>query len=82
MSAATATRAWKRPALISNPRWRWAIWIGAGVYLAFAFGTLEINWGRLPRASPRAAVPRVLFPAGFRLALRIPSSTAFWKACG
>ncbi len=53
MSATSATRTWKRPALISNPKWRWAIWIGAGVYLAFAFGTLEINWARLQEGLPR-----------------------------
>ncbi len=40
-------RRWRPPALIPSPRLRWAIALGFGLYLAFALGTLEINWLRV-----------------------------------
>ena len=41
------------PLIIRDPRLRWAVWVGAAVYLAFALGTLEINWGRVAEGVPR-----------------------------
>ena len=46
-------RRWKKPPLIKKPLLRWALWLGAGIYLAVAFGTLDINWDRLAEGVPR-----------------------------
>lgn len=48
-----AGRAWKRPPLISSPLLRWCLWIGAAVYLAAAFGTMDINWNRVAQGWER-----------------------------
>ncbi|MGB8437632.1 MAG: phosphonate ABC transporter, permease protein PhnE [Burkholderiales bacterium] len=53
MSAASAT-AWRRPPLIANRTLYWALIIGAVVYLALAFGSLEVNWKRVAEGVPRA----------------------------
>jgi phosphonate transport system permease protein len=53
MSKITEHRTWKRPPFITNPKLRWALWLGAAVYLALAFGTLEINWSRVVDGLPR-----------------------------
>ncbi len=47
------SRQWRRPPFIQNERIRWALWLGAAIYLAFAFGTLEVNWGRVVEGIPR-----------------------------
>ena len=47
-------RHWKRPSLISNPWLRWGLILGGLVYLALAFGTMEVNWGRVSAGLPRA----------------------------
>jgi phosphonate transport system permease protein len=52
-STATASRTWKKPPLIKSPRLRWALWLAAGIYLALAFGTMEVNWGRVAEGIPR-----------------------------
>jgi phosphonate transport system permease protein len=52
-STATATRTWKKPPLIKSDRLRWALWLGAGIYLVLAFGTMEVNWGRVAEGIPR-----------------------------
>ena len=49
----TAVRTWKKPPLIKSPRLRWALGLGAAIYLALAFGTMEINWGRVAEGIPR-----------------------------
>lgn len=54
-------RRWKKPPLIKNRLLRWCLWLGAGIYLAVAFGTLDINWGRVTEGMPRGAG----FIAGF-----------------
>ncbi len=33
--------------MIRDARWRYAIWIGAAVYLVLAAGTVEVNWPRV-----------------------------------
>lgn len=50
----SAARTWKKPPFIEDPRLRWGLWIGALIYLVFAFGTMEINWGRVSEGVPRA----------------------------
>ena len=48
MTAATFdARRWRPPPLIQNPRLRWALGLGAAVYLAVAIGSLEVNWLRV-----------------------------------
>ena len=46
-------RTWKKPPFISNRLLRWCLWFGAAIYLALAFGTMEINWGRVAEGLPR-----------------------------
>lgn len=45
---------WRPQPLIKNRMLRWAIGLGIGIYLAFAFGTLEIDWERVAAGWPRA----------------------------
>ena len=52
-TAATDRRTWKKPPMIKSARLRWALWLGVGIYLALAFGTMEINWGRVAEGIPR-----------------------------
>lgn len=52
-SLPSSPRTWRKPPFITNPRTRWLIGIGFAVYLALAFGTLEINWGRVLDGLPR-----------------------------
>jgi phosphonate transport system permease protein len=51
--AITSTRYWKPIPLISNPRLRWGLWLGAGIYLALALGSMDINWSRVLAGLPR-----------------------------
>jgi len=46
-STDTAGRRWSKPPFISNPRLRWALGLGAALYLATAFGTVDVNWSRV-----------------------------------
>ncbi len=48
-------RRWKKPPLVASPLLRWCLWLGAGIYLAAAFGTMEVNWGRVIEGIPRGA---------------------------
>ena len=57
----TAPRRWKRPPLIKNPRLRWALGLGAAIYLAVAVGTLEINWSRIYEGLDRGLVFVIAF---------------------
>lgn len=40
-------RRWRPPPLIKNPRLRWALVLGAALYLTFGIGSLEVNWLRV-----------------------------------
>ena len=51
--AATTRRRWKKPPLIKSPLLRWSLGIGAAIYLAIAFGTMEVNWIRVAEGLPR-----------------------------
>lgn len=49
------SRRWKKPPFIKRPMVRWLLWLGAGIYLALALGTLEVNWSRVADGIPRGA---------------------------
>lgn len=40
-------RRWRRPPLIADPRLRWALIIGALIYLVLGLGSLEVSWTRV-----------------------------------
>jgi phosphonate transport system permease protein len=48
-------RRWSPPPLIANPALRAAIYIGLGLYLVIAFGTIDVNWTRMTEGVARAA---------------------------
>jgi len=65
-SAPATRRTWSKPPFIKDARLRWAIGLGAAVYLALAFGTLEINWLRVAEGLPRATdFVAAFFPPDF-----------------
>ncbi len=47
VAQARLSRRWKRPPLIKSARLRWALGIGAAIYLAAAFGSIEVKWLRV-----------------------------------
>ncbi len=49
------TRQWKKPPFVKNNLLRWSLWLGFGIYLAIAFGTLDVNWDRVADGIPRGA---------------------------
>jgi len=53
LSVVAARRRWKRPPFIHNPLLRWGLWLGLGIYLALAFGTMEIDWNRVTEGAMR-----------------------------
>ena len=53
--AAATSRRWKKPPLIKSAWLRWALGLGAAVYLALALGTTEVNWTRVWEGLPRGA---------------------------
>jgi phosphonate transport system permease protein len=47
-AASDPGRRWRRPpVLITDARWRWAIIIGALIYLILAISSIEVNWARV-----------------------------------
>lgn len=52
---------WRPPPLIPSPWWRWALYLGTLAYLVLAFGSIDVDIGRVIRGMDRV---RVLF-AGF-----------------
>jgi phosphonate transport system permease protein len=46
---------WRPPPLIRSARLRWMLALGIAIYLAAAFGTMDINWMRVAEGWPRAA---------------------------
>ncbi len=57
---------WKRPPLIKNPTLRWSLFLGAGLYLAAAMGTMEVNWARVAEGLPRGErFLEAFFPPNF-----------------
>ena len=64
--AETMPRRWRRPPLIKDPRLRWALAIGAALYLAAAFGSVDVNWTRVYEGLPRGeAFIMAFFPPDF-----------------
>jgi len=53
LSEVAARRHWKRPPFIQNPLLRWGLWLVLAVYLALAFGTMEIDWSRVAEGVTR-----------------------------
>ncbi|MBL4787108.1 MAG: phosphonate ABC transporter, permease protein PhnE [Cohaesibacteraceae bacterium] len=47
MTQAGTSRKWKKPPFIKRPLLRWGLGICALVYLAFAVGSIEVNWSRV-----------------------------------
>ena len=37
---------WRKPPFIKNPLLRWGIIIASAIYLALAFGTMDVDWER------------------------------------
>src|ERR1700751_1296821 len=50
-----AHRQWKKAPLIERAWLRWALGLGAVVYLALAVGTTDVNWTRAWEGLPRGA---------------------------
>ena len=46
-SSATISKHWSKPPLIKNRLIRWLVWTGIPLYLILAFGSMDINWGRV-----------------------------------
>lgn len=44
---------WKKPPFIKSPLLRWSIIIGSTIYLALAFGTMDVDWERAAEGIPR-----------------------------
>jgi len=53
--ASIAARHWKKPPLIERAWLRWALGLGALVYLGLALGTTDVNWTRVWEGLPRGA---------------------------
>jgi phosphonate transport system permease protein len=49
----TYSTVWRKPPFIRSPLLRWSIYIGAAIYLALAFGTMDVNWTRAAEGLPR-----------------------------
>lgn len=50
---APAHRIWTKPPFIRSSMLRWGLIVGGAAYLAVAFGTMDINWGRVADGFPR-----------------------------
>src|ERR1700730_6025160 len=50
-----APRHWKKSPLVERAWLRWALTLGAVVYLALALGTIDVNWARVWDGLPRGA---------------------------
>lgn len=53
MNQLAGKRTWKRPPFIQNPLLRRGLWFGLAIYLALAFGTMEVDWGRVAEGVTR-----------------------------
>ena len=49
----STSRTWRRPPLVRSPLLRWCLVIGTAIYLALAFGTMDINWSRVAEGATR-----------------------------
>ena len=46
---------WRKPPFISNGALRWAIYLGALLYVVVAIGAIDVNWVRLSEGVARGA---------------------------
>jgi len=53
MTTTALSRTWKKPPFIKSPLVRWTLWLLAGIYVALAFGTMDVDWGRVAEGVPR-----------------------------
>ncbi len=51
--AANYPSTWKKPPFIKSSLLRWLMWVGVAAYLAVAFGTMDVDWGRVAEGLPR-----------------------------
>ena len=49
-----APREWQTIKLIENPALRYGLMAAIGMYFLWAFGSLEVDWGRIAKGIPRA----------------------------
>ncbi|MGI9317039.1 MAG: phosphonate ABC transporter, permease protein PhnE [bacterium] len=49
----SVSRTWKKPPFIKSSLWRWGLVLGVAVYLALAFGTMDVNWTRVAEGATR-----------------------------
>lgn len=72
MSAAAEPRRWRRkPTLIRDARLRYALYLGAVVYLVLAIGSIDANWARIAEGLERGR----RFVEGFL----VPDFSSRWK---
>ena len=55
MISTTAARRWTKPPMIGRSWLRWALGVGALVYLVLALGMTDVNWTRVWEGLPRGA---------------------------
>jgi len=66
MSVAAVPRIWRKPPLIKSAWLRWALIVGAVIYLALVIQTTPVNWIRVWEGLPRgAAFVGAFFPPDF-----------------
>jgi phosphonate transport system permease protein len=67
MSTAVAAQLrWRKPPLIKRAWLRWMLAVGAALYFALAFGTIDVNWSRVWEGLPRGAqFVNAFFPPDF-----------------
>ncbi len=46
-AALAPARRWRKPPAIKNPLLRWGLMLLLAIYLAAAFGTIDVNWSRV-----------------------------------
>jgi phosphonate transport system permease protein len=64
--AVPAPRRWRKPPLIKRAWLRWTLGLGAAIYFALAFGTIDVNWTRVWAGLPRGAqFVTAFFPPDF-----------------
>lgn len=64
-------RRWRPPPFFKSPRLRWALGIGAALYISAALGTMEVNWARISEGLVRGVA--------FVSAFASPDFTTHWR---
>lgn len=50
----SAQDTWRKPPMIANPLLRWAVYLGAALYIIYTVYTLPVDWGRAAEGLVRA----------------------------